>query len=136
MIIYRISLIVKIKYNPKLKELARQLRNNSTKSEIRLWQKLKRNQFHGYDFHRQKPIDEYIVDFFCNKLQLAIECDGYSHEILEVWEKDVKKTNKLNTLGIQVIRFSDYQIMKDMDNVLRSIEDHILTYESNLNDKF
>ena len=127
---------MKIKYNPKLKELARQLRNNSTKSEIRLWQKLKRNQFHGYDFHRQKPIDEYIVDFFCNKLQLAIECDGYSHEILEVWEKDVKKTNKLNTLGIQVIRFSDYQIMKDMDNVLRSIEDHILTYESNLNDKF
>ncbi len=127
---------MKIKYNPKLKELARQLRNNSTKSEIRLWQKLKRNQFHGYDFHRQKPIDEYIVDFFCNKLQLAIECDGYSHEILEVWEKDVKKTNKLNTLGIQVLRFSDYQIMKNMDNVLRSIEDHILTYESNLNDKF
>lgn len=125
---------MKIKYNPKLKELARQLRNNSTKSEIRLWQKLKRNQMHGYDFHRQKPIDEYIVDFFCNKLQLAIECDGYSHEILEVWEKDVKKTNRLNTLGIEVLRFSDYQIMNDMDNVLRSIEDHILTYESNLND--
>ena len=136
MIIYRISLVVKIKYNPKLKELARQLRNNSTKSEIRLWQKLKRNQMHGYDFHRQKPIDEYIVDFFCNKLKLAIECDGYSHEILEVWEKDVKKTNRLNTLGIQVLRFSDYQIMNGMDNVLRSIEDYILTYESNLNDKF
>ena len=136
MIIYRISLVVKIKYNPKLKELARQLRNNSTKSEIRLWQKLKRNQMHGYDFHRQKPIDEYIVDFFCNKLKLAIECDGYSHEILEVWEKDVKKTNRLNTFGIQVLRFSDYQIINGMDNVLRSIEDYILTYESNLNDKF
>ncbi len=127
---------MKIKYNPKLKELARQLRNNSTKSEIQLWQKLKRNQMHGYDFHRQKPIDEYIVDFFCNKLKLAIECDGYSHEILEVWEKDVKKTNRLNTLGIEVLRFSDYQIMNDMDNVLRSIEDHILTYESYLNDNF
>ncbi len=136
MIIYRISLVVKIKYNPKLKELARQLRNNSTKSEIRLWQKLKRNQMHGYDFHRQKPIDEYIVDFFCNKLKLAIECDGFSHEILEVWEKDVKKTNRPNTLGIQVLRFSDYQIINGMDNVLRSIEDYILTYESNLNDKF
>lgn len=127
---------MKIKYNPKLKELARQLRNNSTKSEIRLWQKLKRNQMHGYDFHRQKPIDEYIVDFFCNKLKLAIECDGFSHEILEVWEKDVKKTNRPNTLGIQVLRFSDYQIINGMDNVLRSIEDYILTYESNLNDKF
>ena len=126
---------MKIKYNPKLKELVRQLRNNSTKSEIRLWQKLKRNQMHGYDFHRQKPIDGYIVDFFCNKLQLAIEWDGYSHEILEVWEKDVNKTNRLNILRIHLLRFSDYQIMNDMDNVLRSIEDHILTYESNLNVK-
>jgi len=79
--------------------LARQLRNNSTKSEIRLWQKLKRNQMHGYDFHRQKPSDEYIVDFFCNKLQLAIECDGYSHEILEVWEKDVKKNKQAQYFG-------------------------------------
>ena len=39
---------------------------------------------YGYDFYRQKPIDEYIVDFFCNKLYLAIKCDGYTHEILEV----------------------------------------------------
>jgi len=122
---------MKITYNPKLKEHARQLRNNSTKSEIRLWQKLKRNQVYGYDFHRQKPIDHYIVDFFCNKLQLAIECDGYSHEILEVWEKDVKKTKRLNELGVRVLRFSDYQIMNDMDNVLRAIEDYILTFEDN-----
>ncbi len=53
---------------------------------------------YGYDFHRQKPIDEYIVDFFSNKLRLAIELDGYSHEITEVWEKDVKKTRRLNEL--------------------------------------
>ena len=122
-----------IKYNPKLKELARKLRNNSTKSEIALWQKLKRNQMYGYDFHRQKPINEFIVDFFCNKLQLAIECDGYSHQILEVWEKDKNKTKILNSLGIRVLRFSDYQIMNDMDNVLRSIEDYILTFEANGN---
>lgn len=42
---------------------------------------------HGHDFHRQKPIDEYIADFFCSKMQLDIECDGYSYEILEIWEK-------------------------------------------------
>lgn len=122
-----------IKYNPKLKELARQLRNNATKSEIRLWQKLKRDQLYGYDFHRQKPIDEFIVDFFCNKLQLVIELDGYSHEIQEVWEKDVKKTEKLNSLGIHVLRFSDHQVMNDMENVLRHIEDYILTFEENGN---
>ncbi|GAA3773950.1 hypothetical protein GCM10022271_02510 [Corallibacter vietnamensis] len=55
---------MKIYYNPKLKELARQLRNNATKSEIKLWTYLRRSQMYGYDFHRQKPIDEYIVDFF------------------------------------------------------------------------
>ncbi len=93
-----------IKYNPKLKEYARQLRNNATKSEIQLWQRLKRGQMYGYDFHRQKPIDEYIVDFFCNKLCLAIELDGYSHEIQEVWQKDVKKTKRLNELGVRVLR--------------------------------
>ncbi len=59
--------MIKIKYNPKLKELARQLRNNSTKAEIKLWKYLKGKQMLGYDFHRQKPIDNYIVDFLSNR---------------------------------------------------------------------
>ena len=86
---------------------------------------------YGYDFHRQKPIGNYIVDFFCNKLKLAIECDGYSHEIIEVWEKDTKKTHYLNSLGITVLRFSDHQVLNDLENVLRAIEDYILTFEEN-----
>jgi len=49
-------------YNPKLKEYARKLRNNSTKSEVLLWNYLKRKQMKGFDFHRQKPIGNYIVD--------------------------------------------------------------------------
>ncbi|TBN05490.1 DUF559 domain-containing protein [Hyunsoonleella flava] len=122
---------MKIYYNPKLKALARQLRNSSTKSEIKLWTYLRRKQMHGYDFHRQKPIDNYIVDFFCNKLQLAIECDGYSHEIVEVFEKDIKKTKRLNALDIRVLRFSDYQIMNDIDNVIRTIEGYIFEFEEN-----
>jgi very-short-patch-repair endonuclease len=96
---------MKIYYNPKLKEFARNLRNNSTKSEIKLWKHLKQKQMHGYAFNRQKPIDIYIVDFFCNRLRLAIECDGYSHQILEVYKKDIKKTRRLNELGISVLRF-------------------------------
>jgi very-short-patch-repair endonuclease len=120
-----------IKYNPKLTEFARQLRNNATKSEIKVWQCLKRSQLFGYDFHRQKPIDEYIADFFCNTLQLVIECDGYSHEIQEVWNKDVKKTNRFNELDIRVLRFSDHQIMNDFENVYRAIEDYIIKFEEN-----
>ena len=122
---------MKIIYNPILKELARQLRNNSTKAEIKLWTYLRRGQMYNYDFHRQKPIDEYIVDFFCNKLQLAIECDGYSYELLDVYNKDVKKTKRLNDLGIYVLRFSDYQVVNDIDNVLRAIEDYIFKFKEN-----
>ncbi|PZD79097.1 endonuclease domain-containing protein [Mesonia sp. K7] len=122
---------MKIYYNPKLKELARQLRNNATKSEIKLWKLLKGKKMYGYDFHRQKPIDNYIVDFFCNKLTLAIECDGYSHQLLEVWKKDQLKMKHLNKLGINVLRFSDYEIMNDINNVVRAIEDYILTFGEN-----
>ncbi len=118
-----------IKYNPKLTEFARQLRNNATKSEIKMWQCLKRKQLYGYDFHRQKPIDEYIADFFCNKLQLVIECDGYSHEIQEVWKKDVRKTKRFNELEIRVLRFSDDQIMNDFENVYRVLEDYVIKFQ-------
>ena len=118
-----------IPYNPKLKEFARQLRNNSTETEIYLWLKLKGKQMYGYDFHRQKPIDNYIVDFFCNKLMLAIEVDGYSHEFLEVYNKDIIKEKRLNDLGIEVLRFSDEEVLKDMENVLRAIEFFVLEFE-------
>ena len=96
--------VMKIKYNPQLKEIARQLRNNSTKSEIKLWHHLKGNQLRGYDFHRQKPIDNYIVDFFCNKLKLAIELDGYTHSFKEVFERDKLKEQSLQKLGITILR--------------------------------
>ena len=120
-----------IPYNPKLKEFARQLRNTSTKSEIILWQKQKRKQMYGYDFHRQKPIDNYILDFFCYELMLGIEVDGYSQEFEEVYEKDLIKQSKMNNFGITVLRFSDFQVLKDTENVIRAIEQYILDFEQN-----
>ena len=121
-----------IPYNPKLKELARDLRNNSTKAEIILWLKLKSKQMYGYDFHRQKPIDNYILDFFCQELMLGIEVDGYSHGMVEVYDKDIVKEEKMNYLGIGILRFTDDQILRDMDNVLRAIESYIQDYEGKL----
>ena len=123
------SFQMKIHYNPKLKEYARQHRNNSTKAEIRLWQQLKRDQIRGYDFHRQKPIDNYIVDFFCNKLKLAIEVDGYTHQFEEVLNKDKIKEQKLKELGIYMLRFNDEEVMKDIDNVVRVIEKYMDIFE-------
>tara|TARA_R110002049_G_scaffold2380_3_gene17541 strand:- start:91 stop:498 length:408 start_codon:yes stop_codon:yes gene_type:complete len=123
-----------IPYNPNLKELARQLRNNSTKAEIILWQKLKGKQMYGYDFHRQKPIDNYIIDFFCHELMLGIEVDGYSHQIIEVFNKDVKKEGVMNMLGLHIFRFSDGQVLKDTDNVIRTIEWYIANFEEHTPD--
>ena len=118
-----------IPYNLKLKELARELRNNSTKAEVVLWLKLKGKQMHGYDFHRQKPIDNYILDFFCHELMLGIEVDGYSHEFLEIQQKDSIKEKRMNELGILVQRFSDHEVLKDMENVIRAIEFYIQEFE-------
>ena len=116
-------------YNPKLIPFARELRNHSTKSEIIFWLKIKGKAFYGYDFHRQKPIDNYILDFYCDALLLAIEIDGYSHQFLEVFNKDTKKEKRMNELGISVLRFSDEQVLKDMENVIRALEDYIYEFE-------
>lgn len=84
---------------------------------------------YGYDFHRQKPIDNYILDFFCHELMLGIEVDGYSHQFLEVYNKDGIKEKRMNELGISVLRFSDDEVLNDMENVLRAIEFYIFEYE-------
>ena len=123
-----------IPYNPKLTALARKLRNESTETEIFLWLKLKGKQMHDYDFHRQKPIDNYILDFFCYELLLGIEVDGYSHEIVEVYNKDIIKEKRMNELGITILRFSDFEVLRDMENVIRAIEFYILEFEKNNKD--
>lgn len=116
-----------IAYNPKLKEFARNLRNNSTLSKILLWKKLKGKQLRGYDFHRQKPLDNYIVDFFCNELMLAIEIDARSHEYKIL--KDQERQNKLETLGIHFLRFTDYEVKRVVDDVIKVIEAKIIELE-------
>ncbi|MDZ7754975.1 endonuclease domain-containing protein [Rhodohalobacter sp.] len=115
-----------IPYNPKLKERARELRNNSTQSERILWKYLKGNQMLGYDFHRQKPVNNFIIDFFCQELYLGIELDGYSHLFEEKSIYDIKREKKLKSLGVEIIRFWDEEVFNDIDNVLRVIEHVVL----------
>ncbi len=118
-----------IPYNPKLKDLARKLRNDSTKSEIKLWMELKGKQLYGYDFHRQKPLLNYIVDFYCSELELVIELDGYSHQFEEVVIKDENKETELKKYGLTILRFDDDEVMKDMNNVLRTLEQYVIEFE-------
>ena len=118
-----------IPYHPKLKKLARELRNNSTKSEIKLWKCLKGKQMLGYDFHRQKPLLNFIADFYCYELKLVIELDGYSHQFEETQIKDKNKQKELEKLGLTVLRFQDADVMNDIDNVLRAIELYVVNFE-------
>ena len=114
-----------IPYNHKLKELARQLRNNSTLAEVLLWKHLKGKKMRGFDFHRQRPIDEYIVDFFCAELMLAIEIDGLSHERPEKCQQDRQRQKRLENLGVRFLRFHDLDVKKDIASVLRAIDNFI-----------
>lgn len=119
-----------IPYNPKLVELAKHLRNHSTKSEVILWNYLKGKKMLGIDFTRQKPIDSYIVDFFCNKLMIAIEIDGYSHQLEVVYAKDIEKSRRLEELGIKLLRFQDVEVFQNIKGVLQVIENTILELSS------
>jgi very-short-patch-repair endonuclease len=106
-------------YNPQLKAIARMLRNNMTRSEILLWNQLKGKQVLGYDFHRQKPIDEFVVDFFSPRLRLAIEIDGLSHD--GKLEKDSKRQTEIEKFGIRFLRFSDEEVVNNLDGVVDAI---------------
>ncbi len=74
-------------------------------------------------------MDNYILDFFCHELMLGIEIDGYSHQFLEIYNKDSIKEKRMNDFGITVLRFSDEEVLKDMQNVYRAIEFYITEYE-------
>ncbi|CAN5449860.1 DUF559 domain-containing protein [soil metagenome] len=109
-----------VEYNLELKSKSRALRNDSTLSEVLLWQKIRAGNMMGYKFNRQKPLGNYIVDFYCKALNLVIEIDGSSHDY--VYQKDLVRQRELEKLGLIFLRFTDLQVKKDMNNVLRAIE--------------
>jgi len=112
-----------IHYKPYLKHLARTLRKNMTLSEILLWKLLRRKQLLGYDFHRQKPIGKYIVDFYCPVLKLVIEIDGDSHGGKE--EEDRIRQQELESMGLSVIRFWDSEVKKNPTGVVNAVREWI-----------
>lgn len=119
-------------YNNKdLKNLARNLRKNSTKSEVRLWSELLRGKQTGHTFLRQRPVLNYIADFLCKDLKLIIELDGFSHEFEQQWKKDKKRQIELEKAGFKILRFSDDDVMNDLRNVETEILYWIKKLEKN-----
>jgi len=111
-----------IPYNPKLKPLARALWKNMTLSEVLLWQELKSKNVMGYDFDRQRPIDNFIVDFYCKELQLAIEIDGDSHGYYDIRINDERRQRRLESLGVNFLRFDDIDVKTDIGFIIEEIE--------------
>ncbi len=111
-------------YNDKLKQPSRQLRNNMTDAETRLWAKLRLRQINGFWFYRQKPIGEYIVDFFCPKAKLVVEVDGGQHFSADGAEYDRIRDEYLESLGLKVMRFTNSEVLKNIEGVVEKIKEN------------
>ena len=114
----------KSNYNKKHKELARNLRKESTRGEMILWDEvLRAKKFYGYQFNRQFCIDNYVVDFIARKLKLIVEVDGYSHKFK--YAEDKSRDKRLKELGYTTVRFSEKKVCNDLENVILVLENYL-----------
>ena len=110
-------------YNKKLNPLACNLRHTMTKAEACLWKyALRAGMMCGYSFRRQRPIGSYIADFVCLELRLIIEVDGVTHLHEETQVKDLVKEAYLKQEGFTILRFTDEEVLKNMEAVKLNIE--------------
>ena len=99
------------------------LRKNMTLAELVLWKKLKDREIFKVKFRRQHPVGIYIVDFYCHELSLVIEIDGEIHNFPENKKSDLIRSDYLQNLGLKVIRFTNDQVIFNLDRVITKIQD-------------
>jgi very-short-patch-repair endonuclease len=107
-------------YNPKLIQYARELRKGMTKSEKKLWYDFLSKQKHK--FYRQRPIDHFIADFYSSEANCIIEIDGSQHYTEEGLKKDSVRNDILELYGLEILRFSNEEVMNRFDIVCAEIE--------------
>jgi len=110
-----------LRYNKKLKKYAKNLRKNMTDAERLLWSKIRCKQLKNYQFYRQKPIGDYIVDFYSPKAKLVIEVDGGQHYNIDGKQKDEIRDRYMKQMGLKVLRFSDVEVFNNIDGVIEII---------------
>ena len=117
-------------YNKKLQPFANKLRKSMTKAEACLWKyALRAKGMKDYQFRRERPVLNYIADFMCMDLKLVIEVDGITHDWEETVIKDNKKDADLKAAGFTVLRFTDNEVLTQMNRVIEKIEDAITEIE-------
>jgi very-short-patch-repair endonuclease len=119
------------KYSKQLKQSARTLRAGMTDAEQKLWVYLRRKQVRGLQFYRQKPLLNFIVDFYCPAAKLVIELDGSQHAEFDHQQKDLRRDNLLKELGLLVLRFDNKQVLMEVDSVLAVINDVVTACKIN-----
>ena len=87
----------------------------------------------NYTFNRQKPLGKYVVDFYCKPLNLVIEIDGEYHSEPEQRMADTDRQQRLQEMDLNFLRFWEQQVRKDMDWVLREIENYIIAFQQKAN---
>ena len=113
-------------YNKNLKLRTQELRKNATPQENKLWYEFLRK--HPCSFARQKPVDNYVVDFLCHSKKLVIEIDGSQHYTDDGLEYDSIRTDLLESLGLYVMRFTNTQIDTNFHAVCEKIQNYIDSY--------
>ena len=114
-------------YNKRLKSLARANRKNMTKSAACMWKYLlSGRQMKGYQFRRERPVLNYIVDFICFDLMLVTEVDGITHDSAQAIKRDMKRDRILEQIGFTVLRFSSWEVLNRMVDVSIIIGDWIV----------
>lgn len=106
---------------PALLQAARTLRSHMTDAERMLWQCLRGKQLSGYRFRRQHPIAQYVLDFYCPAVRLAVEVDGGQHGTNAGRQRDAVRSEFLTDQGIRVLRFWNNQVCEDLEGVLERI---------------
>lgn len=102
-------------------KMAGQNRKLSTEAELKLWECLRDRKLNGLKFRRQHPIGGFIVDFYCAKVGLAIEVDGGYHNDAEQQAADERRTIELNKLNVKVIRFTNHEVLTNINEVQKQI---------------
>lgn len=111
-------------YDKSLKEKARKLRHNPTPAEKRFWNTLRRMPFYrAVTFNRQKPLGNYIVDFYCHRFCLVIEIDGDSHGDDKNRLYELQRTSYLESQGLKVLRFTNREVERNIEGVMASLEE-------------
>jgi very-short-patch-repair endonuclease len=110
-----------LRYNPQLKQPARNLRAAMTDAERRLWARLRRQQLLGVQFYRQKPIGNYIADFYAPAAALVVEVDGGQHFEARQAKRDTARTAYLEAQGLRVLRFTDLEVLQQLDVVVDAV---------------